>query len=101
VKSVVPRYQHCRDLYLQGLSKIHDISFQKPEGGPFAFPNISGIGIPEERISQDLLTNHGVVSVPGSSFHSKYHLRLPFGGEDDQIEEATTRIRAFFESIER
>jgi aspartate/methionine/tyrosine aminotransferase len=101
VKSVVPRYQHCRDLYLQGLAKIHGVSVHTPEGGPFTFPNTSKTGVEAERISQNLLTDYGVISVPGSSFFSKNHLRLPFGGEDEQIVEATTRIQAFFESLER
>jgi len=60
-----------------------------------------GIDVPAEKISQDLLANYGVVSVPRSSFFSENHLRLPFGGEDDQIVEATTRIRAFVENIGR
>lgn len=99
VRSVVPRYEHCRNLYLRGLSMIPQISVHKPEGGPFTFPNISRVGISGEKMAQDLLTYHGIVSVPASSFHSKNHLRLPFGGEDDQILEATARIRAFIENL--
>lgn len=97
VREIGTRFEHCRDLFLSGLSEIPDISVIKPEAGPFVFPNLSKLTVDIEKISRQLIDKFGVLTVPGSAFLSKDHIRIPFGGEDYVIKEVLKRLITFLE----
>lgn len=92
IESMFQRYEQCRDLFLNGLSKIAGITTVKPEGGPFVFPNFTSFGMDTDALASKLLNEQGVISIPGSVFFAKDHIRIPFGGEDDEIATAVDRI---------
>jgi len=73
---------------------------QDVEGCVFAFPNITGLGIDSLKLSEYLLKEVGVVTVPGSAFGRYGHgyLRISYANSTESIEKALKRIK---EAIER
>jgi aspartate/methionine/tyrosine aminotransferase len=92
VRAIAPRYQRSRDLMISGLNAAPGISFAVPKGTTFLFLNTSGLGMSGEEFSHKLMDVYGVASEPGILFGSDCHVRLLFGGPDDDILEAAKRI---------
>ena len=92
VNEVSTRYQWSRDLMLAGLERASGISFVVPRGAPFLFVNTSGLGITGEEFARALLYDYGVLAEPGNLFGSDSHIRLLFGGSDQEVTEAARRI---------
>jgi aspartate/methionine/tyrosine aminotransferase len=86
-------FETNRNLACEGLGKIPAISFVKPMGGPFIFPNISRLKGRCEDISEMLLRKFGIPSVPGSYFGSDNHIRIALGGEESLIENLLRRFK--------
>jgi aspartate aminotransferase len=85
-------FEHNRNLFSRGLDDIPGVSFVKPMGGPFAFPNVSRLNGRCEEICEVLLRKFGVPSVPGSAFGSDDHLRIALGGSGSLIEALLQRF---------
>ena len=92
VGEIGQRFEHCRDLMVEGLKSVPGISFVIPKGGPFLFLNISQLGVSSEEFCMTLLSEYGVPCDPGSFFGSDSHVRLEFGGDDSVVREAARRI---------
>lgn len=86
------RFERNRDLLIEGLGHAPGISFARPSGGPFLFMRTDGLTVSAEEFRYHLLREHGVPTDPGGPFGSADHLRLPFGGEPDDVQEAARRI---------
>ena len=86
------RFEQNRDLMMKGLVQAPGISFARPSGGPFLFIRTDGLTMPAEQFRHYLLREHGVPTDRGRPFGSGDHLRLPFGGESADVEEAARRI---------
>ncbi len=92
-------FETNRDLFCKGLGNIPDISFVKPMGGPFVFPNVSSLRGRCEQICDVLLRNFGIPSVPGSAFQSEHHIRIALGGSEALIQALLQRFRLAVEHI--
>jgi aminotransferase len=90
-------YARRRDLAVDGLNAIPGISCLKPPGSFYAFPNIKALGVPSQAFAEDLVTQAGVVVVPGSAFGAmgEGYLRIVFANSDENIREALRRIGGF------
>jgi aminotransferase len=90
-------YARRRDLAVDGLNAIPGISCLKPPGSFYAFPNIKALGVPSQAFAEDLVTQAGVVVVPGSAFGAmgEGYLRIVFANSDENIREALRRIGRF------
>jgi aspartate/methionine/tyrosine aminotransferase len=86
------RFEQNRNLMIEGLGEAPGISFARPSGGPFLFIDTDGLTMAAEPFRYHLLRDHGVPTDPGRPFGSADHLRLPFGGEPDDVLEAARRI---------
>lgn len=100
VKQFGPRYQRCRDLMIEGLKSAPGISFAVPKGTPFLFVNASGLGMSGQEFSDALVYDYGVATEPGKLFGSDFHVRLLFGGSDDEIREGAKRISAAAQKLQ-
>ena len=60
--------------------------------GGALFVNTSGLGITGEEFARALLYDYGVLAEPGNLFGSDSHIRLMFGGSDEDVTEAARRI---------
>ncbi len=101
IMDIPRRYQKNRDLIVKGLRSAKGISFVIPQGTPFLFLNISGLGIPVVEFSRILLHNFGVPTEPGQHFGSNDHVRLMFGGTEEAIIAAANRISMASEELLR
>lgn len=74
-------------------------SYQRPRGAYYVFPSILPRGIKSIDLALRLLYEAKVISVPGSAFGptGEGHLRLSFGGTEEQINSGFDRIEAWVE----
>jgi aspartate aminotransferase len=92
VTEIGERFQRCRDIMLAGLASAGGISFVRPDGGPFLFVSADGLPGGAPALRELLLYEYGVATDPGGPFGSGRHLRLPFGGDFDDVAEAAHRV---------
>ena len=87
-------FKKRRDVFIDGLNSIDGISCKFPEGAFYAFPNVSEIPMSSEKLSDYLLDEVGVATLPGSAFgqYADNHLRMCFANSIENLEEAIRRI---------
>jgi aspartate aminotransferase len=85
-----------RDEVLQRLERLPGVSFVKPQGSFYVFPNVSGCfgGTVDsgEACARYLLERAGVALVPGEAFGSSAHVRLSYAVSLERIREGMDRI---------
>jgi aminotransferase len=90
----IKSYQERRDLLIKGLDDIGDLTCPKPEGGFFAFINISRLEKNSNKFSV-MLAKNGLVVTPGK-LYGKYgegHIRIAYGPvSKEEIIEIVNRI---------
>jgi len=104
-KDVVLNYwsdweEKCR-FACETLNKIEGLSCLIPEGGFYAWLNISKTGLSSEIFAQRLLKEERVALVPGHSFGSmgKNFVRITCVKSSEETEEGIKRIKRFVEKI--
>jgi aminotransferase len=100
VQNMLAEYKKRRELILNELDKLDDVSCSKPKGAFYVFPDFSGIETSDEKLAIEILKDTGVVTVPGSGFGTagEGHLRISYSAEQEQIREGMNRIRSYLES---
>ena len=95
VHEMVKEYDRRRRLVLNELEKIEGLSYVKPKGAFYVFPNFSSFEESDEAMALHLLKKAGVVTVPGSGFGEagKGHLRISYSVSYKQVEEGMKRIK--------
>ncbi|HEU4578758.1 MAG TPA: pyridoxal phosphate-dependent aminotransferase [Polyangiaceae bacterium] len=90
-------YQQRRDRIVAGLASLPGVSCVKPSGAFYAFPNVTGLGIPSAELARRLLNDAGVACLPGTDFgeHGEGYLRFSYAASLEAIGEAVERIAAF------
>lgn len=94
ISEIAARFQRSRDLMVRELKLVRRIKYVIPQGGPFLFVNVAELGLSGTEFSRWLLSEFGVATDPGAFFESDSHVRLPFGGPDNVVQEAARRISA-------
>ncbi|MBE6933857.1 MAG: pyridoxal phosphate-dependent aminotransferase [Ruminococcaceae bacterium] len=79
----------CRRLDEMGLS------YPKPKGAFYVFPEISQFGMSDEEFCTRLITEGKVAAVPGSCFGCPGHIRISYCCGDAQLETGLARLEAF------
>ena len=76
-----------RDRLVGGLRQIPGISCVQASGGFFVFPNLSSFAMSSSDLSEHLLNDAGIVTVPGDAFgdHGQGHLRMLFTAPEKDI----------------
>ena len=94
-------FKKRRDVFIDGLNSIDGISCKFPEGAFYAFPNVSEIPMSSEKLSDYLLDEVGVATLPGSAFgqYADNHLRMCFANSIENLEEAIHRISKAVSSL--
>ncbi|HIP79996.1 MAG TPA: pyridoxal phosphate-dependent aminotransferase [Kiloniellaceae bacterium] len=82
------------------LNGIPGISCVEPAGAFYAFPNISGTGVPAKTLEVELLEDAGVATIAGTSFgrFGEGYLRLSYANSLENIRLALDRIRHHLEA---
>lgn len=94
VYKMMQEYKERRDILVSGLNMVPGFSCQLPGGAFYAFPNITGTGLTDTEVCEQLMDKAGVVTVPGSCFgdHGSGHIRLCYAIDKNSIMLALKRI---------
>jgi aspartate/methionine/tyrosine aminotransferase len=93
---IVARFQRNRDAIADAIDRMDRVSAVRPASTPFILVNVAQLGESPAALSARLLIDHGIPSVPGDAFEAPHHLRIPFGGTSEAIDEASRRLAADF-----
>ena len=101
VSKMVNEFKSRRDLIVDGLNNIKNISCPKPSGAFYVFPNITKTGLSSESFANRLLEENGVATLSGESFgeEGKGYIRISFANSKENISEALNRIEDFVNKL--
>jgi aspartate aminotransferase len=95
IYKMIDQYRERRDLLVQGLNTIPGFRCINPGGAFYVFSNIEATGLSDVEVSDQLMYQANVVTVPGSFFghYGKNHIRLCYAIDKHSINSALNRIR--------
>jgi aspartate/methionine/tyrosine aminotransferase len=101
VEAMVAEFRRRRDLVVAGLDALPGVSCRTPRGAFYAFPNVSGVPLPADRLAARLLDEAGVALLPGSAFGEvgRDNLRLSYATSTENLERALARMRALLAAL--
>ncbi|MFI6377264.1 aminotransferase class I/II-fold pyridoxal phosphate-dependent enzyme [Streptomyces sp. NPDC050546] len=96
-------YRRRRALLVEALNGIDGIDCPLPDGGMFAFPDVSGLlrdrgWTSSADLAAWLLDTVHLAVVPGEAFNAPGHIRVCFAVDDDTLITAIERLRTAFGS---
>ena len=93
---MVAEFRRRRDVIVAGLNAIPGVSCRMPDGAFYAFPDISGTGVPAGALAERLLAEAGVACLAGTAFGrwGENFLRLSYANSVTNIEAALDAMKA-------
>ena len=94
VDMMVAEFRRRRDAIVKGLNEIPGFRCTVPTGAFYAFPNVSGTGMPTRDLADVLMNEAGVACLSGTAFGSygEGYLRFSYANSLENISEALRRI---------
>jgi aspartate/methionine/tyrosine aminotransferase len=95
VTAMVSEFAKRRNAIVKGLNEIPGFRCLAPAGAFYAFPNVTGTGIPSKELADLLLNEAGVACLNGAGFgkYGEGFLRFSYANSLPNILEAIERIR--------
>jgi aspartate/methionine/tyrosine aminotransferase len=95
VQTMVTEFRRRRDAIVRLLNEVPGFRCSTPAGAFYAFPNVTGTGMPSKDLADLLLNEAGVACLNGAAFgkHGDGYLRFSYANSLANIEEAVRRIR--------
>lgn len=91
-------YRLRRD-YVTGRLHAMGLSFPRPEGAFYVFPDIRPYGMSSRDFCLRLIREGGLALIPGSCFGCEGHVRLSYCCGDSQLAEGLDRLEAFLKEV--
>lgn len=91
-------YRRRRD-YVTGRLRAMGLSFPRPEGAFYVFPDIRPYGMSSRDFCLRLIREGGLALIPGSCFGCEGHARLSYCYGDSQLAEGLDRLEAFLKEV--
>ncbi|UCD37497.1 MAG: pyridoxal phosphate-dependent aminotransferase [Fidelibacterota bacterium] len=87
-------FRRRRDVIVDGLNAIEDISCRNPKGAFYVFPNIQSLPRSSKELEEYFLEEYGVASLSGTSFgaYGEGYLRFSYANSVENIREALERV---------
>jgi aspartate/methionine/tyrosine aminotransferase len=100
-RAMVAEFQARRDLLVDGLNAIDDVSCQRPLGAFYVFPNIQRLGLTSKDAETRLLDEFGVAALAGTAFGAfgEGYLRFSYANSRENLRKALTRVAAFVKAV--
>ncbi len=97
VKAMVEEFRKRREAIVNGLNALPGVTCPMPKGAFYAFPNITGTGIPSKELAKALLEEAGVACLTGTSFgeFGEGYVRFSYANSLANIEIALKSMREF------
>jgi aspartate/methionine/tyrosine aminotransferase len=94
IMKMVQEFRERRDIFVEGLNCLPNISCVKPQGAFYAFPNITKTGWTSEEFADVMLSEAGIALVPGPVFgeYAKGFVRICYANSKKNIREALKRM---------
>ncbi len=101
VEQMVAEFAVRRKVVVEGLNAISGISCRWPSGAFYAFPNVTGVGMPSKEFAHLLLHEAGVAVLSGTAFGDAGdgYLRISYANSLPNLQEALSRIDGAVKSI--
>jgi aspartate aminotransferase len=102
-KKMMTEYRDRRDILVNALNNLPNVSCSRPDGTFYAFANISKSGLSSEEFSDSLLQNCGIASCPGVYFGpgGENYVRFCFAQSVEVIEKAANLLSGFNDTNSR
>jgi aspartate aminotransferase len=96
VDMMIRAFDERRKVIVQGLNEIPGITCVMPKGAFYAFPNVTGTGLPSKKLEEKLLNEAGVAILSGTAFGAmgEGYLRFSYAASQDEIREALKRMKS-------
>ena len=91
-------YRRRREYVLDRLDAM-GLTYPRPEGAFYVFPDISRFGMDSETFCIRLIEEGGLAAVPGSCFGGEGHIRLSYCYSDEELRESLDRLEKFIQNI--
>jgi arginine:pyruvate transaminase len=97
VKEIAERYAARRDVFLDAVRGMNDVTVRGSDGGMYVMLDISAVEPDDEKFAWALLDAEKVAVMPGSSFGEAAagHIRISLCQPEDVLREAAARLRKF------
>ncbi|MEM3421241.1 MAG: pyridoxal phosphate-dependent aminotransferase [Candidatus Hadarchaeum sp.] len=94
VEKMRQEYERRRKAVLKELEKLPGISYVRPKGAFYVFPDFSRWGKNDENLAKELLNKTHVCTAPGSGFgeSGRGHLRISYSAPYEQVVTGISRI---------
>jgi aspartate/methionine/tyrosine aminotransferase len=95
VEAMMTEFRARRRLVVDGLNAIPGVSCIEPAGAFYAFPDISGTGLPARDLQNRLLEEAGVAMLAGTAFgaYGEGYMRVSYANSQENITEALAIMR--------
>tara|TARA_B100000676_G_scaffold313248_1_gene392688 strand:- start:2890 stop:4056 length:1167 start_codon:yes stop_codon:yes gene_type:complete len=95
VIKMVQAFDERRKVIVPALNQIPGFTCVDPGGAFYAFPNITGTGIPARELQDKLLTEANVATIAGTSFgdFGEGYIRFSYANSVENIERAIAQIK--------
>lgn len=100
ISGLVQALDARRELTCRRLDRLTALfAYQKPKGAYYVFPRIIPQGLNSMELARRLLYEAKVITIPGSAFGptGEGHIRLSFGGTEEEIEMGFDRLESWTE----
>ena len=97
-KEMADIYAKRREFVCHRLTEI-GLTFPKPEGAFYVFPDISRFGLSGEEFCTRMIREAKVAAVPGSCFGCEGHIRLSYACSDADLKKGLDRLEAFIRTL--
>lgn len=101
-ENIVDVLSKRRNLICSRLDALNDLfSYVKPQGAYYIFPKYLKTGLNSKEFAVKVLNQAKVITIPGRAFGPKGegHIRLSYGGTEDEINQAFDRIEKWNKTI--
>lgn len=101
VKSMVKEYNKNRDYFIKEINKTGKFSCWMPKGAFYAFPKIVDTKFSSEEMTEYLLNEAHVLTIPGSAFGDlgRGYIRIVYSRPIEELEKAVQRMRDALEKL--
>jgi len=93
-------FKKRRDLMLQCLDRVPQLSYIRPEGAFYVFCDFSKVG-DAALIAKQMLDEVKVAGIPGESFGAPNYIRFSFATSDARIQEGIARVAKWIDNLPR